>query len=57
MIHFINVIFVAGLAQIGGMCKEQESCTINEDMGLGLAFTVAHETGHRYVYCSAVDVN
>jgi len=36
-----------GLASIGGMCRKQESCTINEDIGLGLAFTVAHETGHR----------
>merc|ERR1711915_1087316 len=35
-----------GLAQIGGMCRRKESCTINEDIGLGLAFTVAHETGH-----------
>ena len=32
------------------MCRRKESCTINEDIGLGLAFTVAHETGHRYVF-------
>lgn len=37
-----------GLAQIGGMCSKSDSCTINEDMGLGLAFTVAHETGHSF---------
>ncbi|CAK8692752.1 unnamed protein product [Clavelina lepadiformis] len=37
-----------GLAQVGGMCSERDSCTINEDMGLGLAFTVAHETGHSF---------
>uniref|UniRef100_H2YC18 Peptidase M12B domain-containing protein n=1 Tax=Ciona savignyi TaxID=51511 RepID=H2YC18_CIOSA len=37
-----------GLAQIGGMCSESNSCTINEDMGLGLAFTVAHESGHSF---------
>ncbi|XP_039260459.2 A disintegrin and metalloproteinase with thrombospondin motifs 18-like isoform X1 [Styela clava] len=37
-----------GLAQIGGMCTQSGSCTINEDMGLGLAFTVAHETGHSF---------
>ncbi|XP_039260458.2 A disintegrin and metalloproteinase with thrombospondin motifs 18-like [Styela clava] len=37
-----------GLAQIGGMCSRSDSCTINEDMGLGLAFTVAHETGHSF---------
>nr|XP_039260456.1 A disintegrin and metalloproteinase with thrombospondin motifs 18-like isoform X1 [Styela clava] len=35
-----------GLAEIGGMCSSSGSCTINEDTGLGLAFTVAHETGH-----------
>lgn len=45
---FKSIDFViSGLAQIGGMCSKSDSCTINEDMGLGLAFTVAHETGHR----------
>lgn len=39
---------VSGLAQIGGMCSPTGSCTINEDTGLGVAFTIAHEIGHRY---------
>ncbi|KAK9403660.1 A disintegrin and metalloproteinase with thrombospondin motifs 16-like [Crotalus adamanteus] len=35
-----------GFAPISGMCSKYRSCTINEDTGLGLAFTVAHESGH-----------
>ncbi|ETE66023.1 A disintegrin and metalloproteinase with thrombospondin motifs 18, partial [Ophiophagus hannah] len=33
-------------APISGMCSKYRSCTINEDTGLGLAFTIAHESGH-----------
>lgn len=32
------------------MCSKYRSCTINEDTGLGLAFTIAHESGHKYVH-------
>lgn len=32
------------------MCSKYRSCTINEDTGLGLAFTIAHESGHKYVF-------
>ncbi|XP_045149864.1 A disintegrin and metalloproteinase with thrombospondin motifs 18 [Echinops telfairi] len=35
-----------GFAPISGMCSKARSCTINEDTGLGLAFTIAHESGH-----------
>ncbi|XP_075393286.1 A disintegrin and metalloproteinase with thrombospondin motifs 18 [Tenrec ecaudatus] len=37
-----------GFAPIGGMCSKTRSCTINEDTGLSLAFTVAHESGHNF---------
>ncbi|XP_060110492.1 A disintegrin and metalloproteinase with thrombospondin motifs 16 [Heteronotia binoei] len=37
-----------GFAPISGMCSKYRSCTINEDSGLGLAFTVAHESGHNF---------
>ncbi|XP_035386308.1 A disintegrin and metalloproteinase with thrombospondin motifs 16 isoform X2 [Electrophorus electricus] len=37
-----------GLAPISGMCSKYRSCTINEDTGLGLAFTIAHESGHNF---------
>jgi len=37
----------AGFAPISGMCCKYRSCTINEDTGLGLAFTIAHESGHK----------
>ncbi|XP_033114520.1 A disintegrin and metalloproteinase with thrombospondin motifs 16-like [Anneissia japonica] len=37
-----------GFAPIGGMCSKYRSCTVNEDTGLGLAFTVAHESGHSF---------
>lgn len=37
-----------GLSHVAGMCQPHRSCSINEDTGLPLAFTVAHELGHRY---------
>ncbi|GIY90239.1 a disintegrin and metalloproteinase with thrombospondin motifs 16 [Caerostris darwini] len=36
-----------GYAPISGMCSKYRSCTLNEDSGLALAFTVAHEIGHK----------
>lgn len=35
-----------GLAPVGGMCERERSCSINEDIGLATAFTIAHEIGH-----------
>ncbi|XP_006762550.1 PREDICTED: A disintegrin and metalloproteinase with thrombospondin motifs 6 [Myotis davidii] len=35
-----------GLASVAGMCEPERSCSINEDIGLGSAFTIAHEIGH-----------
>ncbi|XP_038068183.1 A disintegrin and metalloproteinase with thrombospondin motifs 7-like [Patiria miniata] len=37
-----------GLAQVSGMCQAEWSCNINEDTGLALAYTVAHELGHSF---------
>ncbi|KAK3096440.1 hypothetical protein FSP39_000163 [Pinctada imbricata] len=37
-----------GLAQIAGVCQPHRSCSINEDTGLALAYTVAHELGHNF---------
>uniref|UniRef100_A0A8C7DLT8 ADAM metallopeptidase with thrombospondin type 1 motif 6 n=1 Tax=Oncorhynchus kisutch TaxID=8019 RepID=A0A8C7DLT8_ONCKI len=31
-----------------GMCEPERSCSINEDIGLGSAFTIAHEIGHNF---------
>ena len=36
-----------GLAQIQGMCSLTGSCTLSTDGGLGTAYTMAHETGHK----------
>ena len=36
-----------GLAQVSGMCSKDRSCNINEDTGLSVAYTVAHELGHK----------
>lgn len=57
--HFLNTTIcfsiklmyftLTGFAPISGMCSKYRSCTINEDTGLGLAFTIAHESGHKYV--------
>uniref|UniRef100_A0ACB8EP82 A disintegrin and metalloproteinase with thrombospondin motifs 12 n=1 Tax=Sphaerodactylus townsendi TaxID=933632 RepID=A0ACB8EP82_9SAUR len=35
-----------GLSHLSGMCQPHRSCNINEDSGLPLAFTIAHELGH-----------
>nr|XP_055219913.1 A disintegrin and metalloproteinase with thrombospondin motifs 7 isoform X3 [Gorilla gorilla gorilla] len=37
-----------GLSHVAGMCQPHRSCSINEDTGLPLAFTVAHELGHSF---------
>lgn len=44
---FFPSICLVGFAPISGMCSKYRSCTINEDTGLGLAFTIAHESGHK----------
>jgi hypothetical protein len=38
-----------GLARMGGMCDPDASCNINQNTGLSLAFTIAHELGHKYM--------
>lgn len=42
-------VCISGLAPVGGMCEPERSCSINEDIGLGTAFTIAHEIGHTWV--------
>ncbi|XP_004605659.2 A disintegrin and metalloproteinase with thrombospondin motifs 12 isoform X1 [Sorex araneus] len=37
-----------GLSHLLGMCQPHRSCNINEDSGLPLAFTIAHELGHSF---------
>ncbi|KAG9337921.1 hypothetical protein JZ751_027414 [Albula glossodonta] len=39
-----------GLSHLSGMCQPHRSCNINEDSGLPVAFTVAHELGHRHPF-------
>lgn len=39
-----------GLSHLSGMCQPHRSCNINEDSGLPVAFTVAHEMGHRSIF-------
>ncbi|KAM7285749.1 hypothetical protein ISCGN_032634 [Ixodes scapularis] len=36
-----------GLAEVAGMCQPQRSCNVNQDSGLTLAYTIAHEMGHK----------
>lgn len=38
-----------GLSHVAGMCQPHRSCSISEDTGLPMAFTVAHELGHKWV--------
>jgi hypothetical protein len=35
-----------GLAELGTICDSTKSCAINEDNGLSVALTAAHELGH-----------
>ncbi|XP_033117455.1 A disintegrin and metalloproteinase with thrombospondin motifs 16-like [Anneissia japonica] len=35
-----------GYASISSTCNEYRRCSLSEDTGLGLAFTLAHEVGH-----------
>ncbi|CAH1779016.1 unnamed protein product [Owenia fusiformis] len=37
-----------GFAPMKGMCKRHQSCTVNEDSGLGTALTITHELGHNF---------
>ncbi|XP_029961195.1 A disintegrin and metalloproteinase with thrombospondin motifs 12-like [Salarias fasciatus] len=37
-----------GLSHLSGMCQPHRSCNVNEDSGLPVAFTVAHEMGHNF---------
>ena len=47
--HSCMCVWLTGLAPVGGMCEPERSCSINEDIGLGTAFTIAHEIGHTWV--------
>jgi hypothetical protein len=35
-----------GLARLGGICDSEACCNVNQNNGLSLAFTIAHELGH-----------
>ncbi|KAK3727914.1 hypothetical protein QZH41_016375, partial [Actinostola sp. cb2023] len=37
-----------GLSQVNGLCTRTKSCNINEDSGLLVAYTIAHEIGHNF---------
>lgn len=43
----ILCVFVAGIAYLGGVCSAKRKCVLAEDNGLNLAFTIAHELGHK----------
>ncbi|XP_078282954.1 A disintegrin and metalloproteinase with thrombospondin motifs 12-like [Rhinoraja longicauda] len=37
-----------GLSHVSGICQPHRSCNVNEDSGLPVAFTIAHEIGHSF---------
>ncbi|XP_075156811.1 ADAM metallopeptidase with thrombospondin type 1 motif B [Haematobia irritans] len=43
-----NNCLTLGLANVGGMCKPKQSCSVNEDNGIMLSHTIAHELGHNF---------
>lgn len=36
-----------GVAHVGGMCTSDRACSVNQDNGIVLAHTIAHEMGHK----------
>ncbi|KAL7744482.1 hypothetical protein ACLKA6_001855 [Drosophila palustris] len=42
-----NNCMTLGLANVGGMCKPKQSCSVNEDNGIMLSHTITHELGHK----------
>uniref|UniRef100_A0A8D1UU13 ADAM metallopeptidase with thrombospondin type 1 motif 16 n=1 Tax=Sus scrofa TaxID=9823 RepID=A0A8D1UU13_PIG len=58
VLNMVSALFKDGtiggninVAVVGLILLEEEqyrSCTVNEDTGLGLAFTIAHESGHNF---------
>ena len=42
-----NRFFCIGMAYLHGMCDPQKRCSVSQDNGLNVAFTVAHEIGHK----------
>lgn len=40
-------VSAAGIAYLGGVCSAKRKCVLAEDNGLNLAFTIAHELGHK----------
>ena len=34
------------LAELGSICDRESACIVNQDSGLTLAHTIAHEMGH-----------
>lgn len=43
----ILCVSLAGIAYLGGVCSAKRKCVLAEDNGLNLAFTIAHELGHK----------
>lgn len=44
---YVFSVSVAGIAYLGGVCSAKRKCVLAEDNGLNLAFTIAHELGHK----------
>lgn len=44
---FISLCRTLGVANVGGMCRPDRSCSVNEDNGITLAHTITHELGHK----------
>ncbi|XP_049938890.1 A disintegrin and metalloproteinase with thrombospondin motifs 12-like [Schistocerca serialis cubense] len=44
----VNACSTLGVAHVAGMCQPERSCSVNEDNGLTVAHTIAHELGHNF---------
>lgn len=45
--HLFTFFSTLGVANVGGMCRPDRSCSVNEDNGITLAHTITHELGHK----------
>ena len=43
----VFLLFTTGMAFLHGMCDPKKRCSVSQDNGLNVAFTVAHEIGHK----------
>ena len=47
VIIYLRMFVSSGLSNMDGMCTSGRECSLNQDTGFTLVYTVAHELGHK----------